>query len=160
MGSESSKQETGSNGENILSGLKFSANLPESVHKSVSSIVQHLQASNFNSITAFFDSRLVCLPKESHNNRAVCQKKGKKGEEYYQCATCSLVKGKVMCFDCFQEEKHSMHEYTTVDGENKCCYCGNVEVLNDQCFCTGHERREWNPSQEEQHLVIEVRLWL
>lgn len=71
MGSESSKQEEGHSG-NILSGLKISANLPEGVQKSVSSIVQHLQASNFNSITSFFDSKLTSLPKESHTSRAVC----------------------------------------------------------------------------------------
>ena len=160
MGSESSKQEEGLRGGNILSGLKISANLPESVQKSASGNVQHLQASNFNSITAFFDSKLACLPAENHKNRAVCKKVGKKSEEFYQCKTCQFVKGKVMCFDCFQEEKHSMHDYSTVDGESKSCDCGNAEVLNSNCFCSQHERREWKPTQEEQHLITEVRLWI
>ena len=160
MGSDSSKQEEGSKGGYILSGFKISANLPESVQKSVSGIVQHLQTSNFNSITSFFDSKLACLPKETSKNRAVCKKVGKKSEEFYQCSTCQLVKGKVMCFDCFQEEKHSMHEYSTVDGENKDCDCGNVEVLDNNSFCSDHERRDWKPTQEEQHLVTEVRVWL
>lgn len=72
MGSDSSKQEEGRSDGNILSGLKISANLPETVQKSVIGIVQHLQTSNISNITSFFETKLACLPKESHRNRAVC----------------------------------------------------------------------------------------
>lgn len=87
------------------------------------------------------------MSQEDHTKRAVCKKVGKKGEEFYQCKVCALVNDVLLCFDCFQEEKHAMHDYRTIDGENKTCNCGNAEFLQKDCFCSRHERREWHPSQ-------------
>ncbi|XP_060067571.1 E3 ubiquitin-protein ligase UBR2-like isoform X1 [Ylistrum balloti] len=78
-----------------------------------------------------------------------CGKVFKYGEPTYSCRDCANDPTCVLCIDCFQKSDHKKHRYKmSTSGGGGYCDCGDSEAWKTAPFCSNHQAKQHDTSQE------------